>query len=65
MLYDQLISLVKNYLEEGDIFIYATSWKLSKGTATAPVVISNEENVFTLLIYIVGIIKNSSMEKGN
>lgn len=64
MLFEQLINLLRNYIEEGEIFIHATSRKLQRG-GRAPVVISNEESVYTLLIYIVGILKNSSCDSSN
>ncbi len=60
-LFEQLLGLLRNYLDEGELFVHATSRKLQRG-GREPVVISNEESVYTLLIYIVGILKNSSCD---
>jgi hypothetical protein len=58
-IYDPLIKIVKIFVEEEALLDSLTSRTLNK--ASGIVKISNVDSIYDLLIYTIGILKNSSM----
>ena len=64
-IFEVLLHIISDYYIEGRAVLDQLTMKVLKKTSASDVEIRNTDTIFDLLIYIVGILKNSSMNKIN
>jgi hypothetical protein len=63
--YDQLLNILVNYYIEGRDILDQLTVKILKKSNGTDVEIKNTNEIFDMLIYITGLLKNSSLNKKN
>jgi hypothetical protein len=64
LVYDDLINVIKYFINDEEMLKEITTKKLKKDGG-AVVEINNEDNIYDLLIYTLGMVKNSSLNDIN
>lgn len=64
-IFDALLHIISDYYIEGRNILDQLTMKVLRKTNSSDVEIKNSDSIFDLLIYIVGILKNSSINKMN